>query len=201
MRSVHAVVFSFVLAPALALPAAAQTVQFGSIDPACTHEGAPCQADAAFTPGFGGYRAGGSVSWSYHFSPPADPVTSIYMDVLVVGLFGSYPGNIDPNAGQLGNYFALNGTPFFAFTQNTDGRDLYSIQLPGLVAGLNTFSVVAYSSSQGPRHEGWAGVDYAVLTINTAAAAPTVPEPMTMILLGTGLAGIGVLRARRRSTG
>jgi hypothetical protein len=183
-----------------------QVTSWGTLDLGCTTEGASCADDYAFTPSdgatYGGYRAGGSVSWAFTFDPSAfASISSITMDVLVVGLWPGYTGNVDPNSGQIGDYFAIDDLPFAPFLGVTDGRDSGIFNLTAsLSAGLHTFSVVAFDYPPGPNYEGWAGVDIATLTVTGEGSA--IPEPSTWLLLFTGLGsllGYGHAGSRRRA--
>jgi len=186
------------MAAALGLSAIAATVQaaplsqiteWGTLDPSCTGEGVTCAADPAFTPSFGGYRAGGSVSWGFTFDPSAfASISSLELEVLVVGFY--FEGNASPPA-PLGNYLAIDAVPFAPFLNVTDHRDTRTFTLPVLSAGPHTFSVVAFSN------EGWAGVDFARLTVTGESTAQGVPEPATLVLLGLGLAGLGFSRRKQ----
>jgi len=123
------------------------------------------------------------------------------MDVLVVGLFPRYTGNVDSNSGQIGNYFAIDGVPFAPLLGVTDGRDSGIFDLTAsLSVGPHTFSVVAFDRPPGPNYEGWAGVDIATLTVTGEDSA--IPEASTWLLLFTGLGsllGYGHAGSRRRA--
>src|SRR3974390_660632 len=90
-----------------------QVTTWGTLDPGCTNEHASCAADPAFSPSTGGYRAGGAVSWGDPLNP-SNPfmfdtsafssITSITLNVLVVGFYQGYPGNINPSLGPVGDY-------------------------------------------------------------------------------------------------
>ena len=185
-----------------------QITTWGTLDPACTFEQASCASDPAFDPSLGGYRAGGSVSWGDPLNP-SNPfvfdtsafssISSIVIEIIVVGFLDAYQGNIDPSGGQqIGNYFAIDGTPFAPFLDMTDHRDTRSFDLTGvLLAGDHTFSVVAYINPPGPNYEGWAGVDIATLTV-TGESVEAVPLPAALPLFAAGLSAMGFMSWRRK---
>ena len=155
--------------------------------------------DTAFNPSTGGYRAGGSVSWGDPLNP-INPfvfdtsafasITSIKLDVLVVGFL--YNGKITL-PGELGNYLAIDSTPFAPFVGVTDHRDMNSFDLTSvLLPGSHFFRVTAFS------YEGWAGVDIATLTVTGDNGVNPVPLPPALALFAGGLSALGLLGWRRK---
>jgi hypothetical protein len=117
----------------------------------------------------GSYRAGGHVDWDFTFDGSAfSSVRKMTLEIVIVGMLGG--GNIDTSGSkQIGNYLAIDGVPFFPITASTDSRDTHVIPIPTLSPGAHVFSVWAYDSPPGPLDEGWAGVDYAKLTVDGTA--------------------------------
>jgi len=205
-------VVAFILSAGLSSAAPITVVyDFGVVNGTCTTESAACPQDilagttpsvvgSVFTNVFnGGYRAGGRVAWDVLFdASPFAAITSMTLRVDVIGLYSQYPGNIDPSAGQLGNYLAIDGVRVEPFLFNTDGLDSYVFSIPILSAGPHQFSVWAYDRSTGQNHEGWGGVDFARLTVEgDSTGAAQVPEHASLALFGTVVVGL-VGAARRR---
>ncbi len=64
-----------------------------------------------------------------------------------------------------------------------------------LLSGVNTY-LFDYGVMQGLGDEGW-GLTNVVISADVSDTHTGVPEPMTLSLLGAGLAGIGAMRRRR----
>jgi hypothetical protein len=157
---------------------------FGIVNLACASEGAACAPDilpgprqqsatCSRTSSTAATARWFDVVWDFTFdASPFLSIASMTMQVDVVGFLGAYPGNIGP-AGQLGNFFAIDGVPIFPFLVNTDGRDSHVFAIPTLAAGSHQFSVQAYDPafSPGGNFEGWGGVDFARLTVSGETAA------------------------------
>lgn len=99
--------------------------------------------------------------------------------------------------GTSGNLVALD----YVDIQLADGTWIYKIATDGLgnftlpdkviALGPNTFTAYAYGTDKTNA--------IATLTLNGTGGAAPVPEPATMLLLGTGLAGIIVMKRRKKN--
>jgi hypothetical protein len=110
--------------------------------------------------------------------------------VLSFNLAGSHRGGNESVVinvfGDNGSYGSINPT-----LASTDGFTLF--QIPFTLASLDNH--VRFSFSNGGGDNMGALLDN--VSLDTADPAPAVPEPTSLLLLGTGIAGLGV-RARRR---
>ena len=95
------------------------------------------------------------------------------------------------------NDAALAGLPFFLDSMQSYGPVAFFdvVAGAGLAPGLYTGSISIFGGDD----EGDEDVDYTQgFTINVVGGQNPIPEPTTMLLLGSGLAGAAALRRRRR---
>lgn len=74
------------------------------------------------------------------------------------------------------------------------GDTVIGVEGDGLLEFNGTFSSISWT---GANPEGWNGFRFGAF--NTAPIAPTVPEPASLVLFGSGLAGLAEIVRRKRS--
>lgn len=142
--------------------------------------------------------------WSHSYTPINAQITSARLTITTLdmedngagdGLGGApYDDKLYLNGieiiGAFDDVFTPDGTIYTPFSPNTSIFNLDPSFFTMLQSGLLNVRLNAYG---GPRAD-FLAIDYARLDIE----ASTVPEPSTLLLLGSGLGGLAILRRFRK---
>jgi hypothetical protein len=136
--------------------------------------------------GFDMRQVATTVSWIHDISSAIQglTLTSARLDIAAVGLID---GNYSENGKVINNKLFVDGNEILgAFDNSNDGWRLYTfdINTQWLLDGKLNISIVTSTDPQ----EGWGGPDFSELYVFADTSA--IPEPATMILLGSGLIGL-----------
>ncbi len=132
-------------------------------------------------------------SWTHTYDISGfGPINSASIDIFIGGL-GAYSGSASLFIDTTYVGLLTDGdTCGSGLCSNTAHLDTYSLDpYLGLLDGATSFTVDAIYSG-----DYWA-LDYSLLTIDAGDVAP-VPEPATLFLIGTGLAGLAGTRLRKK---
>ncbi len=135
--------------------------------------------------------AAGTFSWvAFEFANPTGIDTPFFVDILqstaLNSFFSVYSGGFNPDD-QAAGYL---GDAGFSFNSPVSGPQTFSV----LVSG-GTSAWVMLSTGQSNK----TFADETVIFQTTFENASVVPEPGTMLLLGTGLASLAFIGRRRRT--
>ena len=104
---------------------------------------------------------------------------------------------LNENAGAFYGAFSFNGINFTGLNFG-DGSVLTGFTLSTNLAGLTTSNISFNSNSIAYNASGLSFVTSPYFIELDLTAAPAVPEPASLAIFGSALAGFGLLRRRRR---
>jgi hypothetical protein len=170
--------------------------------------------DSLGIPGYG--LNGGSLTYNITSPGASNPQATLAFDLLgyhtidgnncctdtftlVINGTQLFQGGFDMGGGgsQFTNYIApgVNILSTTSYGLNQGGITKFSVNFD-LLAGSNTFKF-DYGNMQGLSDEGW-GLKNAAITANVGSIDQSpVPEPGTMVLLGSGLACVALIRRKK----
>ena len=154
----------------------------------------PAAPSCSWTPSGSGFNAGDTLIWANDFSAGTGPLSLSFSSVLGAGLW-LQPDEVGQFTGQIEAFNGVNSLGAFTVTSNAGGDPIFL----GLLDSVPDITKVVFSLTACGGGSCSDPNDFAVNSLLLTETSSGVPEPSSLVLLASGLVGLG-WKLRRKST-